>query len=191
MLNSHTLLTSIFVLSLVVGGIDASIAQRTTSINNKNRAQIDSLKTIVGELKVIPLDANPLGTKFAVLLNGKIVLQTDGERDDKFSDFPVPKILYYANASPENDVVVMQQFSWGNACNGGPIWLLDIKKDSSYKFKGPIDFCGGPAPKIESINEKVIISISNTNMQNAKHRNVLTEVWTYYNNVLSKSYKYK
>ncbi len=63
---------------------------------------------------------------------------------------PVPRLLKYVDKAipPFEAVAVFQQFSWGNACNGGPIWFLGIHKSGTFTLSNPIDFCGGPSPMV-------------------------------------------
>jgi hypothetical protein len=44
------------------------------------------------------------------------------------------------------EVVLVQQHMAGNACNGGPLWLLGLRRDASYAVSSAIDFFGGADP---------------------------------------------
>lgn len=91
-------------------------------------------------------DAFKLGHKFTVELNGRQLLMSNSDDpNSEFFEFPYPKILQlFSNRKDlDNYVAVFQQYSWGNACNGGPIWLLSILEAGQYGRFGPIDYCGG------------------------------------------------
>ena len=104
-----------------------------------------------GPLLIEQMDANTLGSDFRITLAGHTVLRSR-ESDDHgpFSEFPRPEVIqYFAKRIGSFDAVaVFQQFSWGNACNGGPVWLLGIFRDGTYERSKPIDACGGPSPKV-------------------------------------------
>jgi hypothetical protein len=53
-------------------------------------------------------------------------------------------VKHFANGlSPFDEVVLLQEVSMGNACNGGPIWFLGLRRDGSFQLAGSIPFCGG------------------------------------------------
>lgn len=106
--------------------------------------------TAAGPLTIVQLDEGNLGRHFRVTLSGKTILET-GESGES-GDFPFPRVIgrFTAQAAPYDDLLLLQQFDWGNACNGGPLWFLGINRDGSFKRFDFIDFCGGPAPIVEA-----------------------------------------
>lgn len=111
----------------------------------------EDILTPGGALVVQQMDEGPLGTDFAVTLGRRVVMRSkEGARESVYADFPVPKILKYVGqpVPPFDAVAVFQQYSWGNACNGGPIWCLGIFRDGTFSASEAIDFCGGPAPLV-------------------------------------------
>jgi hypothetical protein len=121
-------------------------------------AMQEGVRTPGGFLVIRQLDKELLGGDFTVILGNREVIRSK-EGDDKtpFSSFPVPRLLKYIDQPipPFAAVAVFQQFSWGNACNGGPIWFLGIQKDGTFTVSDPIDFCGGPSPIVTVISETV------------------------------------
>lgn len=111
-----------------------------------------------GLLVIRQLDKGLLGADFAVMLGKREVIRSnEGDEKTPFSNFPVPRLLKYVDKAipPFEAVAVFQQFSWGNACNGGPIWFLGIHKDGTFTVSDPIDFCGGPSPMVTVTPEAV------------------------------------
>ncbi len=100
------------------------------------------------QLSVKQLDNLALGQKFLVEFDGREILSTDSNNEQfDFAEFPVPKVIFSSSAPNIADeaIVGFQQFSWGNECNGGPIWFLAIRS-TGQPIKSPaIDYCGGEA----------------------------------------------
>lgn len=114
--------------------------------------------TPAGRLVIEQLDDQQLGTDFEVRLASRTVLHSkEGDDATAFPDFPVPDIIKYIDEpiGPFDAAAVFQQFNWGNACNGGPIWFLGIRRDGTFNRSAPIDACGGPAPQV-TVNDGVI-----------------------------------
>jgi len=85
------------------------------------------------------------------MLGQRVVTRSkEGDEGTAFADFPVPKLVKYVDEPipPFDAVAVFQQYNWGNACNGGPIWFLGIYKDGTFSASKSIDFCGGPSPLV-------------------------------------------
>jgi hypothetical protein len=118
--------------------------------------------TVAGELKVFQLDKRLLGDRFSVTLNNAVILETNGDDESsRFHDYPVIQILKRVSKGvpPFDEVIVFQQFMWGNACDGGPIWFLGLKKNGSFEISADIDFCGGRAPIIREDHNKITVII--------------------------------
>lgn len=141
----------------------------------------ERLMTTAGELRITQLDEGELGQKFAVTLGDKPVLQTDGEGGGQFSEAPVPGILKRFKAVPPYaEVLVFQQHMWGNACDGGPLWFLGLKRDGSFDVSTPIDFCGGRPPTLTRSAGRVVVNIPG-GPPNRGRGYIPGETWVYEN----------
>jgi hypothetical protein len=141
----------------------------------------ERLATPAGEIRITQLDAGELGNKFAVTLGDKTILQTNGEEDGQFFDSPVPTILKHFNAvTPFDAVVVFQQNMWGNACDGGPLWFLGLKRDGTFSVSSPIDFCGGRPPVIKQTAGRIVVTLPG-GPPNRGSGYIPTETWVYEN----------
>lgn len=154
-----------------------ALAQETSQSITRER-----LQTVAGELKVIQLDKGELGSRFIVTLDGKTIVKTDG--DDELNPlhiFPVPTILKrYALVRPYDEVVIFQQNMWGNACNGGPLWFLGLKRDGSFAISSNVEHCGGPDPIIRRQRYQIIVSIP-AHSPNRGQGYIPKETWLYKN----------
>lgn len=146
----------------------------------------DTLATPAGTLTIRQLDEGDLGDDFAVTLGGRMVMRsTLGDAHTRFPDFPVPGLLQYIDRPlpPFTAVAVFQQNNWGNACDGGPIWLLGIYADGRFRISEPIDFCGGPPPVVHVEGTAVQIDIpASRDAQGAV--TVPAEAWVFANGKL-------
>jgi hypothetical protein len=141
----------------------------------------ERLATPAGEIRITQLDAGELGNKFAVTLGDKSILQTNGEEDGQFSDSPVPTILkHFDTVTPFDAVVVFQQNMWGNACDGGPLWFLGLKRDGTFSVSSPIDFCGGRPPVIKQTAGRIVVTLPG-GPPNRGSGYIPTETWVYEN----------
>lgn len=159
------------------------ILAATLSSSASGQTVRERLITVAGELKIIQLDEGELGNKYAVILDGNTILRTDADAEgSRFSDFPVPTILrHFKNGVPPYDeVILFQQNMWGNACNGGPLWFLGLKRDGSFSISTPIDFCGGRGPIIRASRDAIIVIIPG-GPPNRGRGYVPRETWVYQN----------
>jgi hypothetical protein len=118
--------------------------------------------TVAGELKVFQLDERLLGDRFSVTLNNDVILTTNGEDESsRFHDFPATDILKHISRKipPFDEVIIFQQNMWGNACSGGPIWFLGLKKNGSFEISDSIGFCGGKDPIIREGPDRITVII--------------------------------
>lgn len=137
--------------------------------------------TSAGELKIVPIDENPMTARYQVVLNAKVILQTDTSDDaSKFTDFPIPKVkrVFASGVPPFEQVVLFQQWALGNACNGGPLWFLGVRKDGSYQISDEIPFCGGRAPVIKQDVKKIVVVIP-SGRPNRGSGHTPTKTWHY------------
>jgi len=143
----------------------------------------DNLKTIAGELKIVPLNES---CKFNVTLNGKIVLRTDCQDESNvWSGTPIPVIhtFYKSGVRPFDEVVLLQMNMLGNACDGGPLLFIGLKEDKSYSLSESIDFCGGAPPVITWSDSKVTVLIPG-GPPNRGTGYIPAETWTYQNGLV-------
>src|SRR5262245_17096306 len=134
---------AVFVILVLNGLFVFASAQATPEIK-------DSLHTIAGDLKIVETKAD---CRYSVLLNDKVVLKTDC--DDESSEYyatPEPTIhTYYKSLTGLGDfeeVVLFQMQMLGNACDGGDLIFLGLRKNGSYRLSESIGFCGGRPPVI-------------------------------------------
>jgi hypothetical protein len=144
----------------------------------------DSLKTIAGELKIVPLDES---CKFNVTLNGRIVLRTDCQDESNiWATTPIPVIhTFYKSGGvrPFDEVVLLQMNMLGNACNGGPLLFIGLKQDKSYSLSESIDFCGGAPPVVTWSHDKVTVLLPG-GLPNRGTGYIPSETWIYQNGLV-------
>lgn len=121
----------------------------------------DSLHTIAGEVKIVEVKAN---CQFNLLLNDKVILKTDcDDESNKYYATPEPTIhTYYKSLEglgEFQEVVLFQMQMLGNACDGGDLIFLGLKKNGSFSLSNNVEFCGGRPPVITWGTEKVIVFI--------------------------------
>lgn len=135
--------------------------------------------TIAGALEIAELPRAANGQDaFAVRLAGKELRRTGGAGD--FADFPVPRVLhrYPQGIAPFDETIVFQQDMRGNACDGGPLWILGLKRDGTYAISDPVDFCGGKAPQLSATREQLTIVLPGGPLNRGEGR-LPTETWRY------------
>ena len=134
-----------------------------TTLNEPHDGQIEpfeiSIPTIAGTLAI---KAEKTGCAYAMVLGRKRVLTTNcDDSADPRGAFPIPVVLKHFDGgpSPFDQVFVVQQNTTGNACNGGPIWFLGLRRDGSHIVSQQIDFCGGAAPVIHAESGRIVVHI--------------------------------
>jgi len=144
-------------------------------------AKQEGIATPAGRLIIRQMDSEVLGKEFEIKLGNQQVIRTqEGIGEVPFSDFPIPRLLKYVGKSipPFDAVAVFQQFNWGNACNGGPIWFLGIHKNKMFSISEPIDFCGGPTPRVSVSSKAIYVALPTTKIQEATE-NSPNDKWMY------------
>ncbi|MBS7458783.1 hypothetical protein [Coralloluteibacterium stylophorae] len=69
------------------------------------------------------------------------------------AEYVLPPQLLFRSEEPVagwDEVLVLQESFPGNACNGGPLWVVALDRDGGQRADGPLDFCGGAAPAIRA-----------------------------------------
>ena len=84
-----------------------------------------------------------------------------------------------------DEVIILQESLMGNACNGGPLHLIALKKSKTFLISGPIDFCGGSTPVIEREGEGISITFPG-GAPNRGTGHVPVERWIFVNGQLKK-----
>jgi hypothetical protein len=145
---------------------------------------VEEIATPAGPLVVDATNNQTFSREFKIILGGQTVLHTiEGGSGAPFLNFPEPTVIRYVAEpiGPFDAVAVFQQFSSGNACNGGPIWFLGIRKDGRFTVSSQIDFCGGLSPEIW-IDHGVIhvkLPVDEKERLPRDARNPLPEEWAY------------
>lgn len=137
------------------------------------------IDTVAGPIEIAPLPRAANGQDvFAITLAGKALRRTGGDGD--FADFPVPRILqrYPQGIAPFDETIVFQQDMRGNACDGGPLWVLGLKRDGSYAVSDPVDFCGGQAPQLSATRDELTIVVPGGPV-NRGEGTMPSETWRY------------
>ena len=147
----------------------------------------DSLHTIAGELKVVELKAN---CQYQIVLNDKLILKTDcDDESNKYYATPEPTIhTYYKSLDGVDgfeEVVLFQMQMLGNACDGGDLIFLGLKKTGSYSLSNSIDFCGGRPPVITWAPDKVTVFIPG-GPPNRGTGYLPSETWVYQKGVVTR-----
>lgn len=145
----------------------------------------DSRMTVAGELEIVPVDEP---CKYNVTLGGKIILTTDCEAESNpWSSMSIPTIHTHHKKAvrPFDQVVLLQMNMLGNACDGGPLLFLGLKKDQTYSLSEPIDFCGGKAPVVTWSSSRVTVRIPG-GPPNRGSGYIPGETWVYQNGVVKK-----
>ena len=140
----------------------------------------DSLHTIAGELKIVEVKAN---YQFKLLLNDKLILKTNcDDESTRYYATPEPTIHTYYKAleglGEFEEVVLLQMQMLGNACDGGDLIFLGLKKNGSFSLSNSIDFCGGRPPIITWGSDKVTVFIPG-GPPNRGTSYIPSETWVY------------
>jgi hypothetical protein len=154
---------------------------------------VAEIATVGDPVRILDLDAKQgeefANCRFAVEFGSRIILQTDCHDDaDPNHGQPRINVLRDAHApiAPFDQVIVFQQSGMGNACNGGPIWFLGLKRDGSYRVSDRIDFCGGKDPVV-SIKKGWIEVTLPGGLANRGTGTVPTERWIYRDGVVKRT----
>ena len=121
----------------------------------------DSLKTIAGDLKILEIKAH---CQYQVTLNDKTILKTNcDDESSKYYATPEPTIHTYYKAleglGEFEEVILFQMQMLGNACDGGDLIFLGLKKGGAYSLSDNIGFCGGRPPIVTWRPDKVTVFI--------------------------------
>jgi hypothetical protein len=160
------------------GGADAPQPAETGMAATQTPRQ-GPVDTVAGRIEITELPRTGDGRQaYRVTLAGRELLRTGG--GGKFEDFPIPEILqrYPEGIAPFDEVLVFQQQMRGNVCNGGPLWILGLRRDGSHAVSEPIDFCGGRDPVLSAQRDELDISLPG-GPPNRGEGTIPTETWRY------------
>src|SRR5262245_33302158 len=139
----------------LIAGVTGQVFGQTPPVTK------DSLHTIAGELKIVEVKAS---CQFKLILNDKVILKTDcDDESTRYYATPEPTIhTYYKSLEglgEFEEVVLLQMQMLGNACDGGDLIFLGLKKNGSFSLSNSIDFCGGRPPIITWGSDKGTVFI--------------------------------
>lgn len=144
-------------------------------------AKEELVNTVAGNVR---FTRNEKTSQCEVLLEHKPILKIECE----FAYVPKITAHFRGTLGRFDEVVVLQENPMGNACNGGPLHLIGLKKDKSYYVSGPLDFCGGKDPIIELQGEIISITFP-SGPPNRGSGHIPAERWIFQNGQLKKSRK--
>jgi hypothetical protein len=121
------------------------------------RGRTVGIATVAGALEITPLEAGDSDTH-VVRLDGRELLRTG--TGGEFADFPLPHVLArFRGVAPFDEVLVFQQQMYGNACNGGPLWILALRAGDAPVRTAAIDYCGGAAPILDASRAVLLVTL--------------------------------
>lgn len=120
-------------------------------------------KTVAGLLKVIDLSEYEMpGSHYKITLNAKTIREIDNADEspkNHYKGFAIPRIEKHFKkpVAGFDEVVVFQQFDWGNLCGGTDIWFLGLKRDGTYRITDSVPFCGGKPAIIRQQGNNILV----------------------------------
>ncbi|MBJ6981806.1 MULTISPECIES: hypothetical protein [unclassified Luteimonas] len=116
------------------------------------------VQTVAGRLEIAPVEGTTPGDAHVVRLDGRELLRTGA--GGAFADFPLPRLLARFGAlAPFDEVLVFQQHMYGNACSGGPLWILGLRRGGAPVRSTAIDYCGGADPELEARGAALLVTL--------------------------------
>lgn len=170
---------STYVLPSAPAAAASSSAATDDDATTSQTSRAGPVDTVAGRIEIGELPrTDDRRQAFRVTLAGRELLRTGG--GGKFEDFPIPEVLrrYPQGIAPFDEVLVFQQQMRGNACNGGPLWILGLRRDGSHAVSDPIDFCGGRDPQLTATREALTITLPGGPL-NRGEGTIPTETWRY------------
>ncbi|HEY8085441.1 MAG TPA: hypothetical protein VIE69_07545 [Methylophilaceae bacterium] len=150
-----------------------------------------SEKTVAGVLKVIDLSKyDEPGSHYKITLNGKTIRVINDADESDTNHFqgeanPVMQRHFKKPVAGFDEVIVFQQYSYGNACDGGNIWFLGLMRDKTYHISDEIPFCGGKAAVIKQKGNEITV-IAPGGKLNIGEGYIPTEKYIYSNRKIEK-----
>ncbi|WP_171974656.1 hypothetical protein [Leptolyngbya sp. 'hensonii'] len=135
------------------------------------------LETIGGKFKILAPDA---AGRCQVLLENKVINRLNCQ--NAYAPIVIGRFRHLGNLE---EVLVYQEIPRGNACNGGPLYFLGIRADSTYTLSPPLDFCGGADPLLKQQGPKLFVTFPG-GPPNRGTGSLPTQIWQYENGKLRK-----
>jgi hypothetical protein len=115
--------------------------------------------TIAGELTILhsePIQINAEDDVCAVKIGGKVVYiqKCDAEYDPAI----IANIKRKSSDGDDRQIIVIQRNPAGTACNGGPIFVLELSSKYDAMVSPILDFCGGDKPVIAQNTKGLLIT---------------------------------
>lgn len=153
------------------------------ALDSKLVANAKRIATDLMELRIVPMEDKPQPTAYAITLNGNVIMKTGGEKnsdDFRFHGLPLPEVILHLSKGvpPYDEVFVIQQHGWGNACENGAFWFLGVKADGSHVVSEAAKRCGGPPPSFTVTPTRVTLTLAGYKPAKGK-KAVAEEVWVY------------
>lgn len=138
------------------------------------QAPLRTVSSVAGELRLTQ--------------SGSTCLLTLGQRElhriDCDNAFPPALLGQFTNGLGRYDEVqVWQESPMGNACNGGPLHLLALRRDGTAVAAPPLDFCGGAAPQLQRQGTAIVITAPGGPRNRGEGRTA-TQRWRFLDGVL-------
>jgi hypothetical protein len=129
------------------------------------------ISSIAGEVKY---SLNEKTSECIFLLNEKPIHKIDCEA----AFLPIVIGDFREGLGPVDQLIVVQENPMGNACNGGALHLIGLRKDATYSVSPPLDFCGGKDPVLRRERKNVFITFPGGAPNRGTGR-IPTERWVY------------
>lgn len=135
--------------------------------------------TIAGDLTIIHNEAiqiKPDDDVCAVKVGGKLVFiqRCEGENDPTV----IANVRRKSADGDDRQIIVIQRNPAGNACNGGPLFIVEISKKYDPTVSAPLDFCGGADPVISQNAKGLLITFPGGPVNHGSGK-IPTERWQY------------
>ncbi len=135
--------------------------------------------TIAGDLKIyrhedIQIKADD--EVCAVKVGGKLVFvqRCAGE----YEPTVIGNFKRKTSEGDDSQVLIIQRNPAGNACNGGPIFVVEVSKKYDPTVSPELDFCGGASPIISQNARGILITFPGGPVNHGSGK-VPTERWQY------------
>ena len=135
--------------------------------------------TIAGDLTIIHNEAiqiKPDDDVCAVKVGGKLVFiqRCEGE----YEPTVIGNFKRKTSEGEDSQILIIQRNPAGNACNGGPIFVVEVSKKYDPTVSPELDFCGGASPVISPNARGLLITFPGGPVNHGSGK-VPTERWQY------------
>lgn len=115
--------------------------------------------TIAGDLKIFhgeDIQVKSDDQVCAVKVGGKLVYITRCEAED--DPAIIANIRRKSSDGDDRQVIIIQRNPAGNACNGGPLFVVELSRKYDAMVSPQLDFCGGASPVIAQNAKGLLIT---------------------------------